>query len=163
MVTLRGRIYAGAKVSSEVVMEPGGPVGEPGERVIGVFEFDDPAVDWLDQAEMALAMAGEFMLAGMGEEVVASAFLAMIYAARATLDAGRGLSSWRDVVEAFLGESLARLGLSKENQRSLPIVAGLYRRVSGGEVEADPLTSAACLEDARSFVGELAERVRGGD
>ncbi len=128
--------------------------------MIGVFAFDDPAVDWLEQAEMALAMAGEFMLAGMGEEVVASAFLAMLYAARATVDAGSGLSGWRDVVEAFLGESLTRLGLSNENRRSLPIVADLYRRVSSGEVEADPLTSAACLEDARSFVGELAARVR---
>ena len=42
--------------------------------MVGVFEFDDPAVDWLEQAGLALAMAGEFMLAGMDGEVVASAF-----------------------------------------------------------------------------------------
>lgn len=126
----------------------------------GVFEFDDPAVDWLEQADMALVMAGEFTLAGMGGEVVASSFLAMLYAARAALGPVEGLSSWRDVVGAFLGQALPRLGLSKENQRSLPIVADLYRRVSSGEVEADPVTSAACLEDARSFVAELGRRLR---
>lgn len=126
----------------------------------GVFEFDDPAVDWLEQADLTLVMAGEFTLAGMGGEVVASSFLAMLYAARAALDPAEGLSSWRDVVGAFLGRTLPRLGLSKENQRSLPIVADLYRRVSSGEVEADPVTSAACLEDARSFVAELGRRLR---
>jgi len=128
--------------------------------VVGVFEFDDPVVDWLEQADMVLAMAGEFLLAGMGEEVVASSFLAMLYAARAALDTAQGLSDWRDVVAAFQGRILPHLGLSKENQRSLAIVADLYRRVSGGEVEADPLTSTACLEDARSFVTELGARVR---
>ncbi len=128
--------------------------------MVGVFEFDDPAVDWLEQADMVLAMAGEFLLAGMGEEVVASSFLAMLYAARATLSTAQGLSGWRDVVAAFQGRVLPYLGLSKENQRSLAIVADLYRRVSSGEVEADPLTSAACLEDARSFVTELGARVR---
>ena len=129
--------------------------------MVGVFEFDDPAVDWLEQAGLALAMAGEFMLAGMGEEVIASAFLAMLYAARAALKPVTGLSGWREVLSAFLGESMPRLGLSKESRRSLPIVAELYRRVSSGEEEADPLTAAACLEDARSFVAELEAKLRG--
>jgi hypothetical protein len=128
--------------------------------MVGVFEFDDPAVDWLDQAQTALTAAGEFMFAGMGDEVVACSFLAMLYAARATLVLGNDLSSWRDVVESFLGESVPRLGLSKENQRPFPIVSDLYSRVSSGEVRADPLTAAACLEDARSFVAELEARLR---
>ena len=60
-----------------------------------------------------------------------------------------------------IADALPALGLSKENQRALPIVADLYRRIGGGEMEADPVTAAACLEDARSFLGEVEKKLRG--
>ena len=63
---------------------------------------------------------------------------------------------------SFQGDALPGLALSKENQRALLIVADLYRRVvTSREAEADLLTARACLEDARSFVSEVAEKLAG--
>ncbi len=121
--------------------------------------LEEESEDWMAEARLSLAVAEEFLVAEMGEETVSNAFLAMVYAARSALGGcGEEISGWEDVVRLFLTESLPKLGLSKENQRSLPIVCDLFRRVGAGEVEADPVTAAACLEDARSFVEELGSR-----
>lgn len=123
-------------------------------------EMDEGPEDWLAESRLALAAAYELLVAGMCEEAVNSAFLAMVYAARAAMGKREGeISGWEDVVRLFQKEVLPGLGLSKENQRSLPIVCDLYRRVGGGEMEADPLTTAACLKDARSFVEEVEARI----
>ncbi len=113
--------------------------------------------DRLEQARAALAAANDFMALGFFEEAIANAFLAMLQAARAALrDAGRELTDWRDVVRGFQSEDLEGLGMSNAGRRSLAIIAQLYANViETRDMEADPLTAAACLEDAREFVSEL--------
>jgi len=113
--------------------------------------------DWLEQARSTLAAANDSMALGFFEEAISNAFLAMLHAARAGLcDAGRELADWRDVVRGFQSEDLERLGMSNASRRSLAIIAQLYANViETRDMEADPLTAAACLEDAREFVSEL--------
>ncbi len=120
-------------------------------------ELFEGAEDWLDEARLTLLAAGEFLAAGLCEEAITNAFLAMVYAARASLlDLNTEIEGWEDVIRLWQNDALPGLSLSKENQRALPIVADLYRRVmETGEVEADPITTAACLEDARAFITEL--------
>ncbi len=122
-----------------------------------MFDSNDEREDLLHQAKLVLQTAEEMLLAGLAEEAIADSFLAMIYAARAALHGSGGESAtWEDVLARFQGDALPGLGMSKENQRALPIVSDLYQRVLGsGEMEADPLTAGACLEDARSFVLEV--------
>lgn len=126
-----------------------------------MFEMDGEKGDWLDQARFMLLAAEDLLVGGLAEEAISNSFLAMVYAARAALENVAGeLSGWEAVVEGFQREALPGLGLSKENQRALPIVADLYRRVIGsGEMEADPLTATACLEDARSFIDEVEGKI----
>ena len=128
------------------------------------MEPGDDTYDWLDQARMNLLVAGDLIKGGRSEEAITSSFMAMVYAARATLgDRGSQLSGWEDVVKAFQNEALADLSLSKENQRALIIVADLYSRVAHTrEMEADPVTAAACLDDARAFIKEIEEKVTSG-
>ena len=124
-----------------------------------LFEEDGKG-DWLDQAWFTLRAAEDLLVGGLSEEAIYNSFLAMVYAARAALEnADAELPGWEAVVEAFQSEALPDLGLSKENQRALPVVAGLYRAVGGGEMEADPLTATACLEDARSFIREITSKL----
>jgi len=120
-------------------------------------EMSESAEDWMDQARLTLIAAGDLLAGGLSEEAVSSSFLAMVYAARATLEGVESeIPGWEEVVGLFQREALPGLGLSKENQRALFIVADLYRRVSfTREVEADPVTAAACLEDARAFIAEI--------
>jgi hypothetical protein len=126
-----------------------------------VIEGDEDHEDWMDQARFTLISSENLLAGGLAEEAIYDSFLAMVYAARAALPGREAeISGWDDVVSRFQAGVLPDLGLSKENQRALPIVADLYRRVSGGEMEADPVTAAACLEDARSFVGEVEDRLR---
>ena len=122
-------------------------------------DVSDGAGDWIDQARLTLLVAEDLLAGGLCEEAVANSFLAMVYAARAALEVTGGVAqAWEDTVHRFQAEAMPGLGLSKENQRSLVIVADLYRRVvDTREMEADPLTARACLEDARSFVTEVAE------
>jgi len=127
-----------------------------------LLQMDEDRRDWLDQAGYTLLTAEGLLSGGLSGEAISSAFLAMIYAARAALEGqGDDLSGWQDVAARFQSDALPALGLSKENQRALPIVADLYRRIGGGEMEADPVTAAACLEDARSFLGEVEKKLRG--
>ena len=122
-----------------------------------MFDSHDERGDLLDQARLLLHTAEEMLRAGLAEEAIADSFLAMLYAARAALR-GSGVEStgWDDVQVRFQSDALPGLGLSKANQRSLPIVSDLYMPVVGsGEMEADPQTAGACLEDARSFVVEV--------
>ena len=121
------------------------------------MESGEDISDWLDQARMNLLVAGDLIKGGRPEEGITSSFTAMVYAARAAIGGhDPGLSDWEDVVRVFQGQALPALGLSKENQRALVIVADLYNRVAHTrEMEADPVTAAACLEDARSFVREI--------
>ena len=125
-----------------------------------MFEMEDGGTDWLDQARFTLLAAEELLVGGLSGEAISNAFLAMVYAARAVVGKRAGESpGWEEVVESFQREALPELGLSKENQRALPIVADLYRRVvCSREMEADPHTASACLEDARSFIDEVASR-----
>lgn len=126
-------------------------------------DFHDGAEDWMNDAALALRTAEEFLSAGLCGEALTDAFLAMVYAARAHLEEPlEGAGSWEDVVRSFQAHALPGLNLSKENQRALTIVAELYRQVMlKGEMEADPVTVAACLEDARSFLRELGDIARG--
>ena len=127
-----------------------------------MMEGDEGHEDWLDQARFTLVASENMIVGGLAEEAITNSFLAMVYAARAALrERGGELSGWEEVVGRFQADILPALGLSKENQRALPIVADLYRRTDRGEVEADPVTAAACLEDARSFVDELAAKLHG--
>jgi len=126
-------------------------------RRTALFYSEDGGGDWLDQARFTLHTAESLLVGGLAEEAISSSFLAMLYVARAALE-GRDceISGWEGVVQCFQGEALPELALSKENQRALPIVADLYRRVVGSrEMEADALTATACIEDARSFVDEV--------
>lgn len=128
------------------------------------MEPGEVASDWLDQARMNLLVAGDLIKGSRSEEAITSSFMAMVYAARAAL-VGRNsvVSSWEDVVRAFQDEALPALGLSKENQRALVIVADLYTRIAHTrEMEADPVTAAACLDDARAFVKEIEEKLGTG-
>ncbi len=112
--------------------------------------------EWMAQARITLRAAEEMLLGDLPGESIADSFLAMLYAARAVLS-GRSevFGTWEDVVGVFRRASSA-LGLSAENRRALPIVAELYRRVFlAGDMEADPLTASACLDDARAFVAEM--------
>jgi uncharacterized protein (UPF0332 family) len=129
--------------------------------IYSLFDMDADRGDWLDQAVFTLRAAEDLLVGGLAEEAISSAFLAMIYAARAALESsGDEISSWEDVVGRFQSDTMPGLALSKENQRALPIVAGLYRRVTGTrDMEADPLTAAACLEDARAFIEEITARM----
>jgi hypothetical protein len=122
--------------------------------------MDESRGDWLDQAGFSLITAEGLLVGGLSEEAISTSLLAMVYAARATLEGCTGeITAWEEVMGRFQADALPVLGLSKENQRALPIVADLYRRVGGGEVEADPVTAAACLEDARSFVREVVDKL----
>jgi HEPN domain-containing protein len=120
-------------------------------------ELTEGAEDWLDQAGLTLLTAVELLAAGLCEEAITNAFLAMVYAARASLvELDVEIDGWEDIVKLFQGEALPGMSLSKENQRALPIVADLYKRViETGDVEADPITASACLEDARAFIAEV--------
>lgn len=113
---------------------------------------------WLEQSGMALRAAEEILLGGLCEDAIANSFLAMLYAARTVLTGGgMEIEGWEEVVERFQ-EAARSIGLSAENRRSLAIVRDLYHRVAvTGEMEADPLTASACLDDARSFVAEVSE------
>ena len=125
-----------------------------------MLDMDESRGDWLDQAAFTLLTAEDLLVGGLSEEAVSSSFLAMIYAARAALaEREDDVATWEDVLERFKSDALPGLELSKENQRALPIVADLYRRIGGGVVEADPVTAAACLEDARSFVAEITAKI----
>jgi hypothetical protein len=127
-----------------------------------VMEGDEGREDWLDQAHFTLLASENMLMGGLAGEAIYDSFLAMVYAARAALhDLVGEISGWEEVVDRFQADTLPALGLSKENQRALSIVADLYRRVSRGEMEADPVTAAACLEDARSFVGEVEGKLQG--
>lgn len=127
-----------------------------------MMEGDEGCEDWLDQARFTLLASENMLMGGLAEEAIYDSFLAMVYAARAAWhDLGGEISGWEEVVDRFQADTLPALGLSKENQRALPIVADLYRRVSRGEIKADPVTAAACLEDARSFVGEMEGKLQG--
>ena len=126
------------------------------------MEGDEGREDWLDQAHFTLLASENMLMGGLAEEAIYDSFLAMVYAARAAWHGlGGEISGWEEVVDRFQADTLPALGLSKENQRALPIVADLYRRVSRGEIKADPVTAAACLEDARSFVGEVEGKLQG--
>ncbi len=127
-----------------------------------LLDMGEGGGDWLDQARFTLRAAEDMLAGGLAEDAISNAFLAMVYAARAALTDSEGKpEGWEDVVRGFQRDALPSLALSKENQRALPIVAGLYRSIAGGEAEADPVTAAACIEDARSFVHELEEKAPG--
>ena len=123
--------------------------------------MDDGGKDWLDQARFTLLAAEDLLIGGLSGEAISNSFLAMVYAARAAGGKAAGeLQGWEEVVDNFQREALPELGLSTENQRALPIVADLYRRVVlTGEMEADPHTASACLEDARSFINEVGSKL----
>jgi hypothetical protein len=126
-----------------------------------MLDVGEEREDWLVQARLTLKVAEEMLLGGLAEEAITDSFLAMVYAARAALREGGGeAAGWEDVMVRFQRDALPGLGLSKENQRALPIVSDLYRRVvCSSEMEADPLTAGACLADATSFVGEVGEKL----
>jgi uncharacterized protein (UPF0332 family) len=128
-----------------------------------LFDFKEERGDWLGQARLTLIAAEEMLLGGLAEEAITDSFLAMVYAARAALQGSEGEAlSWEDVLARFQLDALPGLELSKENQRALPIVSDLYKRVVGSrEMEADPLTAGACLVDARSFVDEVGKKLEG--
>jgi len=128
------------------------------------MEPGEDTSDWLDQARMNLLVAGDLITGGRPEEAITSSFTAMVYAARATLGGQDSeLSGWEDVVRVFQNEALPALGLSKENQRALIIVADLYTRIAHTrEMEADPVTAAACLDDAWAFVREIEGKMASG-
>lgn len=124
-----------------------------------MYTPEEEVLEWLDQAEANLQVAGELLAGGLAEDTITAAFLAMLYATGAVLQRlGLAFRDWGEAVDVFRREALPRMDVSKENQRALFIVQDLYiRTVVRGETEADPLTAAACLEDARSFVHEMAE------
>ncbi|MDY6795182.1 MAG: HEPN domain-containing protein [Actinomycetota bacterium] len=128
-------------------------------------DMDDWAEDWMDQARLTLASAEEMLAGGLPTKAISNAFLSMVYAARAALGGvERDISDLEDVVQLFLTEALPALGLSKGNQRALTIVGELYRHVEiVRDMEADPLTAAACLSDARGFVTELESKIGPSD
>ncbi len=127
----------------------------------GLFDWEEENSHWLDQAHLTLAAAEGMLAGGLPGEAIANAFLGMLYAAGSALEGrGEGASGWEEVLQRFRDQTPS-LPLSHENRRALPIVADLYRRVSEGEMEPDPLTAAACLSDARSFLEEIAARARG--
>jgi uncharacterized protein (UPF0332 family) len=123
----------------------------------------ESARDWLEQATFTLAAADDLTIAGLFEQVISNAFLAMLYAARAALaEAEVQAGEWRDVVQAFQSRDLSGFGMSNAGRRCLPIVAQLYASiVEERKAEADPETAAACLRDAREFVDELEEIIDG--
>ncbi len=121
------------------------------------WDSDEEREEWMSQALLTLHAAEEMLLGDLAGDCIANSFLAMIYAARAAL-VGRGgeFTTWEEVITRFR-EAAAESGLSPENRRALPVVAELYRRVFVvGDMEADPVTASACLDDARSFLRELA-------
>lgn len=121
------------------------------------WSLDEEREEWMSQAMLTLQAAEEMLLGELPGESIANSFLAMIYAARAALAGSpEEVSTWEEVIRRFR-ELSAESGLSLENRRALPMVAELYRRVvMVGDMEADPVTASACLDDARSFVDEVA-------
>lgn len=122
----------------------------------GPWDREAQGDSWLEQAGMALRAAEEILLGGLCEDAITNSFLAMLYAARAALTGGgMDIGGWEEVVGRFR-EAARYMGLSAESRRSLAIVHDLYHRVAvTGEMEADPLTASACLDDARFFVAEV--------
>lgn len=122
---------------------------------------EDITGDLIEEAAMDLRVAEELIMGGRPGEAISTSFLAMLHAAGAALGKGyAGISAWEEVVDAFVREALPVLALSKENQRALIIVGDLYRRVQiTGQMEADPVTASACLDDARSFVEEIGDKL----
>lgn len=121
------------------------------------WDTDEEREEWMSQALITIRAAEEMLLGDLAGDCIANSFLAMIYAARAAL-VGRGgeVTTWEEVISRFR-EAAAESGLSPENRRALPVVAELYRRVFvAGDMEADPVTASACLDDARSFLEEVA-------
>ncbi|MFW6113870.1 MAG: HEPN domain-containing protein [Actinomycetota bacterium] len=124
-------------------------------------DTDDWSGGYMDHARLNLAAAEDMLTGGLAAEAISSSFLAMVYAARAALGrTDRDMGDMKEVVELFQAEAVPSLSLSKGNQRSLVIVGELYRQVEvTHEMEADPLTASACINDAREFVNELEEKI----
>lgn len=124
------------------------------------WDTDEEREEWLSQALLTLHAAEEMLLGDLTEDCIANSFLAMIYAARAVLVGREGeVTTWEEVIHRFK-EAALDSGMSPENRRALPVVAELYRRVFvAGDMEADPVTASACLDDARSFLEEVAGKM----
>jgi uncharacterized protein (UPF0332 family) len=123
-------------------------------------EMNEGFGHWNKRAGSALLEAEGLLSRSLARESISMSYEAMICAAMAALETcDKKASKKEDVVRLFQSEALPILGLSKENQRALVIVADLYHRVVDcGEMEADPVTASACLSDARSFIGEIAQK-----
>ncbi|MDI7252932.1 MAG: HEPN domain-containing protein, partial [Actinomycetota bacterium] len=121
------------------------------------WSSDEEREEWMSQALLTFRVAEEMLLGDLPGECITNSFLAMIYAARAALVGREGeVTTWEEVISRFREAALEN-GLSPENRRALPVVAELYRRVFvAGDMEADPVTASACLDDARSFLEEVA-------
>lgn len=121
------------------------------------WDSNEEREEWMSQALLTLRAAEEMLLGDMAGECIANSFLAMIYAARAALvGSGGEFTTWEEVIRRFR-EAAAEGGMTPENRRALPVVAELYRRVFvARDMEADPITASACLDDARAFLDEVA-------
>lgn len=124
------------------------------------WDTDEEREEWLSQALLTLRAAEEMLLGDLAGDCIANSFLAMIYAARAVLVGREGeVTTWEEVIRRFR-EAAVDSGMSPENRRALLVVAELYRRVFvAGDMEADPVTASACLDDARSFLEEVAGKL----
>ncbi len=121
----------------------------------------DEARLWLLHALKSLLAAEVLLREELPLDAVSRAYFAMVSAVRAALASLEEQSAGAfDVAETFKTRVADALELSRENRRALIIVQDLRRRTEESlEWRVDGETAAVCLEDAKSFVNELEEKV----
>ncbi len=121
----------------------------------------DEARTWMLRAVKSLSAAEALGREELPLDAISRAYFAMVYAVRAALAALEQPSSGTfDILDAFKARVADSLEITKENRRALVIINDLRKRTEESlEWEAGRDTSAVCLEDAKSFVNELVEKV----
>ena len=121
----------------------------------------EEARTWLLQAVKSLLAADVLLREELPLDAISRAYFAMVYTVRAALASLEESSSGAlDILDAFKTRIADSLEISKENRRVLVIVHDLRRRSEDSlEWQVDGETAAVCVEDAKSFVNELAEKV----
>ncbi len=116
---------------------------------------------WLLQAVKSLSAADVLLREELPLDAVSRAYFAMVYAVRAALASLEEPSEGAlDIVDTFKMRVADALEISRENRRALVIVRDLRNRTEESlEWRVDSETAAVCLEDAKSFVNELEEKV----
>lgn len=116
---------------------------------------------WLLHAVKSLLAAEVLLREELPLDAVSRAYFAMVYAVRAALASlEEPASGPLDIVDTFKARVAEPLEISKENRRALVIVGDLRKRAEDSlEWRVDKETASVCLEDAKSFVNELEEKV----